>query len=229
MTLVMLDVGSLTSNVNADAFDDAFLDEDPQDEPALRPIDTISTHELTKLLLDSLDVGFVLVATSGKILRTNSIARHMLSAFGKETDVLPHALWKKLDAQLANAQAVPGRFTPSSPYISPARGRFFVRVRALRAGGFVMSIAPAALREIDVSRVLSESFGLSAQEIRIAFFAAQGYRNREIAERLEIVEGTVKNYLTNVFSALSVRSRTELSTELAQLVEDQLTGSRSSR
>jgi DNA-binding CsgD family transcriptional regulator len=229
MTLVMLDVGSLTSNVNADAFDDVFLDEDPQDEPVERPIETLSAHELTKLLLESLDVGFVLATASGKILRANSIARQMLTAFGKESDVVPDALWKKLDPQLANAQAVPGRFTPSSPYISPARGRFFLRARALRAGGFVLSIAPAALREIDVSRVLSESFGLSAQEIRIAFFAAQGYRNREIAERLEIVEGTVKNYLTNVFSALSVRSRTELSTELAQLVEDQVTGSRSSR
>jgi DNA-binding CsgD family transcriptional regulator len=221
MTLVMLDVGSLTTNVNADAFDDEFSDEEWQEEPIERPIETLNAHELTGLLLESLDVGFALASANAKILRANSIARQMMSAFGKETDVVPAALWKKLDPQIASAQAVPGRFTPSSPYISPARGRFFVRVRALRAGGLVLSIAQAALREIDVSRVLSESFGLSAQEIRIAFFAAQGYRNREIAERLEIVEGTVKNYLTNVFAALSVRSRTELSTELAQLVEDQ--------
>ena len=222
MTLVMLDVGSLTRNVNADAFGDDFSDEEWQDEPVERPIETLNANDLTSLLLESLDVGFALVAPTGKLLRTNSIAMQMLSAFGNETEVVPPSLWKKLDPQIANAQAVPGRFTPSSPYISPARGRFFLRVRALRAGGVVISIAPAALREIDVSRVLSESFGLSAQEIRIAFFAAQGYRNREIAERLEIVEGTVKNYLTAVFSALAVRSRTELSTELAQLVEDQV-------
>ena len=229
MTFVMLDVGSLTSHVRADAFDDDFSDEESQTETEVRPIEKLSAREITALLLDSLDVGFALAAASGKLLRANSIAQHMLSAFGKETDVVPPALWKMLDPQIANAQAVPGRFTPSSPYVSPARGRFFVRVRALRSGVLVISIAPAALREIDVSRVLSESFGLSAQEIRIAFFAAQGYRNREIAERLEIVEGTVKNYLTQVFSALSVRSRTELATELAQLVEDQVTGSRSSR
>lgn len=229
MTLVMLDVGSLTSNVSADAFDDAFSDEEWQEEPNDRPIEKLNAHDITSLLLESLDVGFALVSPSGKILRANSIALQMLTAFGKESDVVPLALWKKLDPQIANAQAVPGRFTPSSPYISPARGRFFLRVRSLRAGALVLSIAPAALREIDVSRVLSESFGLSAQEIRIAFFAAQGYRNREIAERLEIVEGTVKNYLTAVFSALAVRSRTELATELAQLVEDQATGSRSSR
>lgn len=233
MTLVMLDVGSLTTTVTADAFDrppfDEISDDDWQDEPNERPIEKLSAHEITTLLLDSLDVGFALVAQNGKILRANSIALQMLGAFGKETDVIPPALWTKLDPQIANAQAVPGRFTPSSPYISPARGRFFLRVRALRTGTLVISFAPAALREIDVSRVLRESFGLSAQEIRIAFFAAQGYRNREIAERLEIVEGTVKNYLTDVFSALAVRSRTELATELAQLVEDQVTGSRSSR
>lgn len=221
MTLVMLDVGSLTSNVNADAFGDEFSDEEWQEEPIERSIEKLNGPELTSLLLESLDVGFALIAPTGKILRANSIACSMLAAFGKESDVIPPALWNKLDPQIANAHVVPGRFTPSSPYISPARGRFFLRVRALRAGALVISIAPAALREIDVSRVLSESFGLNAQEIRIAFFAAQGYRNREIAERLEIVEGTVKNYLTAVFSALAVRSRTELATELAQLVEDQ--------
>jgi DNA-binding CsgD family transcriptional regulator len=74
---------------------------------------------------------------------------------------------------------------------------------------------------VDLKRTLADSFGLSLQEIRVALLATQGYRNREIADRLKIAEGTVKNYLTRVFDALSVRSRAELTAELHQLIEEQ--------
>ncbi|MBA3460356.1 MAG: hypothetical protein H0T46_10375 [Deltaproteobacteria bacterium] len=218
MTNVILDVGGLTSNSNADGFVDDLAD-GHDGAPALN-VEAMSSADRTALLLENLDVGLALVSSTGKLLKKNSNATQMIAAFGKNQDCVPPALWQKLDAVIAAGMTVPGRFTPSSP-ISAPKGRYFVRVRVLRGGAFVMSIAPSALREIDVSRVLTEKFGLTAQEIRIAFFAAQGYRNREIADRLEVVEGTVKNYLTNVFSALSVRSRTELASELAQLVDEQ--------
>lgn len=212
--------------MRTDSFSGEWADDDGDETPVI-PVERLSSTEQLALLVDSLDVGLVLVTQAGRILKRNHIASRMLAAFGAQTDVVPPALWRPLDAVIAAALSVPGRFTPSSLFTSPARVRYFVRARALNSGGLVLSIAPAALRENDVSRVLAEKFGLNAQEIRIAFFAAHGYRNREIADRLEIVEGTVKNYLTNVFAALSVRSRTELSTELAQLVEEQsdVTGS----
>jgi DNA-binding CsgD family transcriptional regulator len=218
MTNVILNVGGITTNSPANGFADELSDEIDETPPP--NVEAMSSAERTALLLENLDVGLALVSSTGKLLKKNSNATQMLAAFGKNHDVVPPALWQKLDAVIAAGTSVPGRFTPSSPINSP-RGRYFVRVRVLRGGALVMSIAPAALREIDVSRVLTEKFGLTAQEIRIAFFAAQGYRNREIADRLEVVEGTVKNYLTNVFSALSVRSRTELASELAQLVDEQ--------
>lgn len=176
---------------------------------------------LAGILLDGLDLGLLLITDAGKILRRNAIATRMLSAFGADSELVPDALWQGLASVRAAALAVPGRFTPSAPLTSPTHGRYFARMRLLRTGALVLSIAQAALREGDVARVLTEKFGLSAQEIRIAFLAAQGYRNREIADQLEVVEGTVKNYLTNVFSLLAVRSRTELASRLAQLVEDQ--------
>ncbi len=215
--------------MRADSFSEEWADDDGDETPVI-PVEKLSSTEQLAVLVDSLDVGLVLVTTTGRILKRNHIAVRMVAAFGTQTDVVPTALWRPLEVVIAAAMAVPGRFTPSSPFTSSARGRYFVRARALKSGGIVLSIAPAALRENDVSRVLAEKFGLNAQEIRIAFFAAHGYRNREIADRLEIVEGTVKNYLTIVFAALSVRSRTELSTELAKLVEEQsdVTGSGSS-
>lgn len=218
MTNVILIVGSLTQAVRAEDLND---DWDDDDESQVIPVEKLTSAEQAALLLENLDIGLVLVTLAGKVVRKNRNAMQMLAAFGKTADMIPAALWQKLDLMIAAATNVPGRFTPSSPITSPTRGKFFVRARMLRGGALVLSIAAAALREIDVSRVLTEKFGLSAQEIRIAFFAAQGYRNREIADRLEVVEGTVKNYLTAVFSALSVRSRTELASELAQMVDEQ--------
>jgi DNA-binding CsgD family transcriptional regulator len=173
------------------------------------------------LLVESLDVGVLLVDSQGTLLVANSLARELAASFGTITDRLPGMLFEHLKAPMDACRALHGRFTPAVPISSPDRRRMFVRCRVARGNTFAITIAAAALREIDVKRVLAEQFGLSAQEIRIAFLAAQGFRNREIAEHLQIVEGTVKNYLTNVFAALAVRSRTELASELAQLVEEQ--------
>lgn len=52
--------------------------------------------------------------------------------------------------------------------------------------------------------------GLTARERSIAALAAQGLRNRDIAARLEINEGTVKVYLHRIYRKLGVGTRTEL-------------------
>ena len=52
--------------------------------------------------------------------------------------------------------------------------------------------------------------GLTARERSIAALAAQGLRNRDIAARLEVNEGTVKVYLHRIYRKLGVGSRTEL-------------------
>lgn len=51
---------------------------------------------------------------------------------------------------------------------------------------------------------------LTARERQIVEEVALGLRNREIAERLGMSEGTVKVYLHNIFSKLGVDNRTEL-------------------
>lgn len=48
---------------------------------------------------------------------------------------------------------------------------------------------------------------LSPREIEILKLVATGASNREIAERLVISEGTVKNHLSSILSKLSVRDR----------------------
>lgn len=50
---------------------------------------------------------------------------------------------------------------------------------------------------------------LTKREIEVLRFIATGATNREIAEHLVISEGTVKNHLSNVFSRLGLRDRTQ--------------------
>jgi len=51
---------------------------------------------------------------------------------------------------------------------------------------------------------------LSQREREIIILIAQGYKNKEIAEKMFITEQTVKNHLHNVFAKLGVSDRLEL-------------------
>jgi two-component system nitrate/nitrite response regulator NarL len=51
---------------------------------------------------------------------------------------------------------------------------------------------------------------LSARELEIVQYVAQGYKNKEMAEKMFISEQTVKNHLHNIFDKLGVSDRLEL-------------------
>jgi two-component system nitrate/nitrite response regulator NarL len=51
---------------------------------------------------------------------------------------------------------------------------------------------------------------LSAREEQVVQCVAQGMTNREIAERLELSEHTIKNYLFRIFDKLGISTRVEL-------------------
>jgi len=50
---------------------------------------------------------------------------------------------------------------------------------------------------------------MTKRELEILSFAARGMANKEIARRLGVSEGTIKNYFVDLFQKLNVRSRTE--------------------
>jgi DNA-binding CsgD family transcriptional regulator len=60
----------------------------------------------------------------------------------------------------------------------------------------------------------AEPGGLTATERKVAELAADGYTNREIADRLFLSVKTVAGHLTSIYAKLGVRSRTELSRRL---------------
>ncbi len=51
---------------------------------------------------------------------------------------------------------------------------------------------------------------LSARELEVVALVCQGFRNKEIAEKMFISEQTVKNHLHNIFDKLGVSDRLEL-------------------
>ena len=67
------------------------------------------------------------------------------------------------------------------------------------------------------ARVLRELIGpdaspfepITERERDVLVLLAQGYSNREIAERLVLTEGTVKNHVSNILSKLQAENRTQ--------------------
>jgi DNA-binding NarL/FixJ family response regulator len=52
--------------------------------------------------------------------------------------------------------------------------------------------------------------GLSEKELSIIELVADGFNNKEIAEKLYLGEGTIRNYLSTILEKLNLRDRTQL-------------------
>jgi len=98
-------------------------------------------------------------------------------------------------------------------------------VRTVAAGGAL--IEPSVARKVVAefarvarpARSLNEGLAepLSEREIEILRRMADGLTNREIAERLSLAEGTVKNYVTAILGKLGVRDRTQAAIRAREL------------
>lgn len=59
--------------------------------------------------------------------------------------------------------------------------------------------------ELDYGR-----YDISDKEMEIIEEVATGYSNKEIAEKLFLSEGTVRNYISTILEKLQLRDRTQL-------------------
>ena len=55
-----------------------------------------------------------------------------------------------------------------------------------------------------------EAYGISKQEFEIIQCIADGLSNKEIADKLYLSEGTVRNYISTILSKLELRDRTNI-------------------
>jgi DNA-binding NarL/FixJ family response regulator len=85
-------------------------------------------------------------------------------------------------------------------------------IRVVQAGGTLITqeMAGKMIKNMNKSTpAKSNDFGLTAREIEVLHKLAAGLRNQEIAEVLYLSEGTVKNYISTIYSKLNVKGRRE--------------------
>jgi DNA-binding NarL/FixJ family response regulator len=98
-------------------------------------------------------------------------------------------------------------------------------IRKVAQGGAL--IEPSVARKVlaEFSRLTPQSGAavtplseaLSTREEEIIHWIAKGLTNKEIASRLNLTEGTVKNYVTTVFQKLGVQDRTQAALRAQEL------------
>lgn len=85
-------------------------------------------------------------------------------------------------------------------------------IRVVQAGGTLISqeMASKMIKNMNSTTPAKQNeFGLTAREIEVLHKLAAGLRNQEIAEALFLSEGTVKNYISSIYSKLNVKGRRE--------------------
>lgn len=76
-------------------------------------------------------------------------------------------------------------------------------------GGEIVSKLPS-MNATETKENKFEDKGITAKELEVIELVAEGLNNKEIAEKLFLSEGTVRNYLSNVLDKLELRDRTQL-------------------
>lgn len=85
-------------------------------------------------------------------------------------------------------------------------------IRVVHAGGTLITqeMAGKMIKSMNnTTATKSNEYGLSVREIEVLHKLASGMRNQDIAEALFLSEGTVKNYISTIYSKLNVRGRRE--------------------
>ena len=99
-------------------------------------------------------------------------------------------------------------------------------IRTVVSGGSIMepSVARKVMKEFSSHVAYSQGLDssglterLSEREQAILQLLAAGLSNREIAARLSLAHGTVKNYITTIFQKLGVRDRTQAALRAREL------------
>lgn len=84
-------------------------------------------------------------------------------------------------------------------------------IRVVQAGGTLISqeMASKMIKSINHTTRIHNEFGLTVREIEVLQKLASGLRNQDIAEAMYLSEGTVKNYISAIYSKLNVKGRRE--------------------
>ena len=83
-------------------------------------------------------------------------------------------------------------------------------IRAVATGETWLSEAVSRrIAEGTIRSIRGEQPGLTRRELEVLILMTQGLSNEEVADRLALSEGTVKNHVSNIYIKLGVHSRAE--------------------
>ncbi len=170
-------------------------------------------------LLDANPGAMLAVNPHGRIVHANSAAtglierRTMIRDVGGRLQVAISAFDAPLMVAIANASDPHAPFASVVTIVAPGGQRLELTVAPVSDGssGLVLVAGrdpDAALRGALVP--LDPKDLLAPRELLVARYVGMGLRNRQIAERMGLTEGTVKAYLHNLFAKVGVATRTEL-------------------
>jgi DNA-binding NarL/FixJ family response regulator len=176
-------------------------------------------RELAGLFRDIVEAdperGVVVLTNDRRVLYANGAARtHLKDGSARATDaLLPASIGVWIDGYAARAHATRPCPTAEAWYPSDAERRLRMTVDAYpRETGlvYVLRCAPAVPWPEPTVKRLQARFPLTLREAQVATCVARGLTNQEVAQRLGIVEKTVKNVLMSVYEKCRVRNRVEL-------------------
>jgi two-component system response regulator DevR len=96
--------------------------------------------------------------------------------------------------------------------VKDIRGQALVEdIRRVAAGKRLLPAAAGrrVVEELAAAPAAAADPGLSLRERQVLEFIADGLTNRQIAERLDLAEKTVKNYVSGLLAKLGLESRTQ--------------------
>ena len=174
-------------------------------------------------VFNAIDSGMILLGRDNNVLFANGEASRLFSAdsgngsdmTGKRFDELiedPHVFLETSDA-LKSRSFPHGTCSAIKP--KKAGTGSLLRLEAFPmfddgdtyAGCVLMALQTKRLKELEGLR---ERFSISEREKEIALLLALGLSNKEIAEKLFISPGTVKNHVYNIYEKTGVKNRVEL-------------------
>ena len=179
----------------------------------------LSERDLMQVGKDLLDTdpdrGAVLLSTERQVLYSNAAARNQLrdgTPRGGDS-LLPAVIDAWLEQFIERMRSQRGPATAELYYPDEKERRLRICFESCsrdHVPHIVLRVFPAIPWAEPTVRRLQSRFGLTLREAQVAAGVSRGHTNAEVAERLGIVEKTVKNVLMSVFTKCCVRNRVEL-------------------
>ncbi|HEX8212305.1 MAG TPA: LuxR C-terminal-related transcriptional regulator [Longimicrobium sp.] len=174
------------------------------------------------LALDALEHGFALLDRAGNVLHaspafTRALGRPELAGLGHEVGRFNAALWGH-----ANVRGLGERVEPLEiRSVRTAAGE--CRLQGAYVGADLFGAGPSVLVGVQTPpddpsspERLSERFGLTRSQTRVARLLAEGLRNDEIARRLFISAHTARHHVEQVKRKVGGHTRAALAARILQ-------------